>query len=379
MAWTRPTLGELWDRIGALWRATFPGADTNLRKSPDRAFIGVIARSTDEDLTFLDWMVLQLFPFSAQGDYLERWAAWRGVKRKAATAGSGIVSFAGGTPGQTADAGTRMQSTGGVTVALVADCTIGNDGTASVAVSAVIATGSTAGAGTNLGVGAVLTFVSTPAGFPDTGTVTAAFAGGADAEAESALRLRTQRRYAQPSFGGNEDDWQNAALAVAGVTRVFTAPALPTPGAVTIWPLFDDLRNNGIPVGIDAWYRPGTGPSAGTGGAGDQLVVLQSVLATRPICAHVYVRALATQGLDLTISGLVTSSDAVKTAIAAEIATLLKAKAAPSGSGYTIYLEWIVSAIAQASGVRHFDLVSPAADIVLPPGAVLVPGVNTYE
>jgi uncharacterized phage protein gp47/JayE len=386
--YSRPTLGDLWTRIGALWRATYPGADTNLRNSPDRAVVGVLARATDEDLSFMGWVAEQIFPFSAATEYLERWAAWKNVQRRGATPGAGTVSFVGATPGMTAVQGTELQTADGTVVALSADATAGDDGSVTAPAAAVLEITSLLGAHTNLGTGVVLTFIGTPAGFPDTGAVAGTFAGGADAETDAALRLRTQRRYSQPSFGGNQNDWQNAVLGVQGVTRVFTAAATPTPGAVTIYPLFDDVRPNGIPAGTDAWFRPGTSLSSGIGGDGDQRAVLDAILVTRPICAGVYVKAAATQALNLTISGLVTASDAVKAAIATEIAKMLIAKLAQSdaqlahvgalSSGYTIYLEWISAAIAQAAGVTKFVLTVPAAAIVVPPGTILVPGVNTY-
>jgi uncharacterized phage protein gp47/JayE len=375
LPFARPSLGDLWNRIGALWRATFPGADTNLRNSPDRAFVGMIARSTDEDLSFLDWMVLQLFPFSAVAEYLERWAAWKNLQRKKATAGQGTIFFTGATPGETAVAGTQLQtSNGGTTVQLVADATAAGDGT--VTATAVATAG---GSLSNIGTGQVLTFVGTPSGFPDTGTVATAFAGGADPETDPQLRLRTARAYAQPSFGGNQHDWQNAALAVAGVTRAFTAPATPTPGAVTIYPLLDSIRANGIPVGTDAWFRPGTGPSAGTGGAGDQLVVLTALLGPRPICANLYVTALGSQAVNWTLANLVIGGGGdlatVKAAIAASIAALLLAKATPGG---TIWREWIDNAIANTAGVVSYDLTVPSGDITPAAGSIAVPGAGTY-
>jgi uncharacterized phage protein gp47/JayE len=375
MPFARPSLGDLWNRIGALWRATFPGADTNLRNSPDRAFIGMIARSTDEDLSYLDWQVLQLFPFSAETAYLERWAAWRNIQRKPASPGQGTIAFSGVTPGMTAPAGTQLQtSNGGTTVQLIAAATAAGDGT--VTATAVATVG---GSLSNIGVGQVLTFVGTPTGFPDTGTVAIAFAGGADAETDAQLRLRTARAYAQPSFGGNQHDWQNATLAVAGVTRVFTAPATPTPGAVSIYPLFDQIRTNGIPVGTNAWYRPGTGTSAGTGGTGDQLVVLTAILAQRSVSASVYVTALVPQAVNWTLSNLVIGAGgnlaAVQAAIAASIAALLLAKAAP---GATIWREWIDNAIANTAGVVSYVLTAPTVDVTVAAGSIAVPGVGTY-
>jgi uncharacterized phage protein gp47/JayE len=371
MPFARPSLGDLWNRIGALWRATFPGADTNLRNSPDRAFVGMIARSTDEDLSYLDWQVLQLFPFSAETAYLERWAAFKNIQRKPASAGQGTIAFTGASPGMTAPAGTQLQTSNGTTVQLIADATAASNGT--VTATAVATVG---GSRSNIGVGQVLTFVGTPAGFPDTGTVATAFAGAADAEIDAQLRLRTARVYAQPSFGGNQQDWQNATLAVAGVTRVFTSAATPTPGAVTIYPLFDVIRPNGIPVGTNAWFHAGGGSSAGTG---DQLVVLTAILAQRPICASVYVTALVPQVVNWTVSNLVVGAGgnlaAVKAAIAASIAALMLAKAAP---GATIQREWMDNAIANTAGVVSYDLVSPAADVTVAAGLIAVPGVGTY-
>lgn len=385
MPYARPSLAGLMDRIGAAWRARFPGADTNLRQSPDRAIVSVIAGASDEDLTYTDWQTRQLFWFSADLDYLQRWAGGKNVAQKGATQGAGTVTLSGVPLTSTALAGTQLQAADGTIVALTADATTGEDGTVEAPAQAV----NGGGAG-NIGTGAALSFIGTPAGFADAAVVTLAFAGGADAESIDSLRLRTGRAYTRPSFGGNRNNWQDSALAVAGVTRVFVSAAVPSPGAITVWPLFDDLRPNGIPVGTDAWFRPGTGPSAGTAGAGDQLSVLVALMASPtnppPICSTIYVRALATQAINVTITGLSTASDAVKAQIATELSNMLVAKVAQQvtpnvdsvASGYTIYCAWINEAASRAAGVRKFDLTLPAADVVIPPGTIAVLGVMTY-
>jgi uncharacterized phage protein gp47/JayE len=381
MPYNRPALSDLAARIGATYRARFPGADTNLRQSPDRALVAVIAGSTDEDLAYLDWQVKQLFPFSADTEYLERWAAFKNIYRKGAEQGAGTVLLSGAT-GNVAPAGTQMQTAdGSVTVELSADAVVGVDGTVVVAADAL-----NGAAFSNIGTGVTLTFIGTPAGYADSGTVQDAFAGGAGAETDAELRLRTAAAYAQPSFGGNLNDWQRAALAVQGVTRVYTAAATPTPGAITIWPLFDNVRDNGIPVGVDAAFRPGTGPSSGISGAGDQRLVLDAVIAQRPVCAHVFVKALATLPIDIEISDLVDDSPAVRAAIFTEYSRMLFAKASVQAvpnvdavaSGYTIYLEWISAAVALGAGVKKFNLTLPAANVVVPPGTLAIPGNVTY-
>jgi uncharacterized phage protein gp47/JayE len=211
MPFARPSAAQLRDRIAALYRTRFPGADTNLRQSPDRALVELIAASTDEDLAYLDWQVRQLFPFSADIDYLERWAAAKGLARKAATKGVGTITV-GGTPGEKTVAGQQLQNAAGIAVVTTADVTVGGDGTATVAAQAVA--GGTSG---NLGVGAVLTFVGTPVGFADQATVAATFAGGADAESDASLRLRTLRALASRA---------SAAIRTIGRRRRLPSPVL---------------------------------------------------------------------------------------------------------------------------------------------------------
>lgn len=369
MPFARPTLAQLLERVGAAWRTRFPGADTNLRQSPDRAVVAVIAGATDEDLAYLDWQKDQLFPFSADVDYLERWATAKGLARKPASAAGGTIALAG-TAGETAPAGTELQTDSGLVVVLAADATLDDDGVAEAA-----ATARTGGTGGNLGIGTRLTFVGTPPGFADTATVATDFAGGADAESDASLRLRTLRRLAQPSFGGNRNDWEQAALAVPGVTRVFSLAATPTPGAVTLFPLFDNLRADGLPAGVDAWFRPGTGVSAGTGGAGDQRLVLDAILATRPVCAHLYVTALVAAPIAVTVNGLATDTAAVRAAIAAELRRMLVRRAGP---GTTILRAWIEEAISRAAGEDGHTLTVPAGNTAVAAGHLATLGVVTY-
>ncbi len=366
MTFARPTTKQLRERIGALMRTRFPGADVNLRQSPGRALVELIAASTDEDLSFLDWMVGQLFPFSADAAYLERWAAAKGLARKGAAAGAGTVTLSG-TPGYVAPLHAVLQTRAGLAVRLVAASAL--DGSGSVTASATAVDGGAAG---NLVAGTALTFIETPPGFADSAVVAATFAGGAAAESDADLRLRTLRVFAQPSFGGNRNDWENAVLQVPGVTRVFSTPATPTPGAVTLYPLLDALHENGIPVGTDAFYRPTTGVGAG---AGDQLLVLESILALRPICASVFVTALVPAPVDVQVSGLLPDSPTVRAAIAGEVMRMLFRRATPGGA---ISRSWIAEAVSRAAGEDSHELALPAGDTAIAPGHIAVPGDITY-
>lgn len=367
MPFPRPTLQQIRDRVAAAWRTRFPGADTNLRQSPDRGFVELIAGSTDEDLSYLDWQKEQLFPFSAAVEYLERWAAAKGLARKAAVRAQGMIVVAGA-GGAMVPQGSRLLA-GSVEIETVNDATIPPEGSLTVAARA--AAGGAAG---NLGLGAALSFVATPSGISDAATVAVVFAGGDEAESDEALRLRVLRAFAEPSFGGNRNDWERAVLAVAGVTRVYSVAAVPSPGAVTLYPLLDDLRANGIPAGTDAWFRPGTGPGQ-IGGTGDQRAILDSLLDRRPVCAHVYVRALEPEPLDLTITGLTNDSAATRSAIARELQRMLRRRASP---GQTISRSWVAEAVARAAGENSHDLTAPAGNTSVPAGAIAVPGIVTY-
>ena len=367
MPFPRPVLQQLRDRVAAAWRTRFPGADTNLRQSPDRGFVELIAGSTDEDLAYLDWQKDQLFPFSAATDYLERWAAAKGLARKAAVRAQGTIAIAG-SAGALVPMGARLMA-GAVEIETLNDATIPPDGATTIVARAVAG-----GAAGNLCLGTPLSFVATPPGIADGAAVVTVFAGGEAPESDEALRLRVLRAFAEPSFGGNRNDWERAVMAVAGVTRVYSVAAVPTPGAVTLYPLLDDLRANGIPSGTDAWFRPGTGPGQ-IGGTGDQRAILDSLLYRRPVCAHVYVRALDPQPLDLAIAGLSNDSAATRAAIARELQRMLRRRAAP---GQTISRSWVAEAVARAAGENSHDLVAPAGNTPVSAGAIAVPGIVAY-
>ena len=374
MPYVRPTLGQLVARAGAKYRTRFPGADLNQRHSPDRAIVEVVAGGADEGLGYLHWQKDQLFPFSADEDYVERWAAMKGVRRKRATPFVGTVALTG-TPNKTALAGTELQSASGVVVALSADATLGEDGTVAAAVEAT-----TGGEATNLEVDASLTFIGTPEGFSDAGAVTVVNDLGAEAESIASLRFRTLRAYSRPSFGGNENNWQDAALALPGVTAVYTSPATPTPGAITIWPLFDDLRENGIPVGTNAWIRPGGGVSGGIGGTGDQRAVLDALLAVgsttpRPVCAHLYVAALATHPIDIVIDDLQNDTPELRLAIRASLHNMFLRRRGPAKP---VSKSWIGEAISRAAGEESHNLPTPAGNVSIAAGTIAVLGNISY-
>jgi uncharacterized phage protein gp47/JayE len=368
MPFARPSLAALRDRIRADIASRFPGADTTLRHNNLRVTAAVIAGASNEDLAYLDWQFRQLFPDTAEGTYLERWAAIWGVTRTGAVRATGTVTVSG-LAGTAVPQGARLRRGDGVELELTAAGEVGGGGTATIAARALVG-----GASGATDVTTPLTFVTTPAGLSDQAVVAAALTGGTDLESDASLLRRTLLRIQAPAHGGNGSDWTQWCLAVAGVTRVWVSAGTPMAGGVTIYPLFDDLRaaENGIPQGDDAVFRP----HAATIGSGDQRLVLDALLDLRPVTASVFVTALVPVALDVTVSGLAADTAAVRDAIETELADMLYRRAAP---GATISRSWIGEAVSRAAGEDRHVLVSPAADVAVAAGEIVVPGTLTVD
>lgn len=369
MPFPRVSLAELRQRIRADITSRFPGADTTLRHNNLRVTADVIAGASNEDLAYLDWQFRQVFPDTAEGSYLERWAAIWGVSRKGAVRATGNVTISG-VAGAAVPIGARLRRGDGVEIEISAAGVVGGGGTVTLAASAVVGgdAGETEG-------GAALIFVTTPAGLADEAVVAAGgLAGGADVEADTSLLRRTLLRIQEPPHGGNDADWRQWCLAVPGVTRVWVRPATPMAGSVTIYPMFDDLRaaQNGIPQGVDAVSRPNVAVT----GSGDQRFVLDALLPLRPVTASVFVSAAVPVPIDVTITGLVNDTAAVRAAIATELADMIYRRAA---EGAAVSRSWVAEAVSRAAGEDRHVLTVPAADVAILPGQIAVPGALTVN
>lgn len=162
-----------------------------------------------------DWVLDQSFPQTAQGEYLERHAAMRGLSRTAATKAAGKLRFSVETPPAvdlTVEAGTvcmtaeevRFETTGSVTLAagaLYAD-----------APAEAVKAGSFGNAPT----GAVSILTACPVGITAC-TNPAPFAGGGDEEDDTALRARVLESYQRLPNGANAAFYEQEAMRHTGV------------------------------------------------------------------------------------------------------------------------------------------------------------------
>ena len=193
-----------------------PGAYTG--EDSDFAVRANAAASAIEGLyQHQQWIVRQVFPDTADSDYLERHAGLHGVTRKAATAAAGTITFSG-TAGSAVPIGTETKTNSGVAFVTTAAGEIGGGGTATIAASA-----SAAGAAGNQAAATALTLTAAPSGVLSAASI-AAMTGGTDVETDAELLARLLQYLRMPPVGGAKHDYYLWAMSVAGVMDAYVYP-----------------------------------------------------------------------------------------------------------------------------------------------------------
>ncbi len=353
MPFETPTLGELTEDARAELDR-LPGADSRLRRSLLDVFARIIAAAVWGIYGFGGWISRQVFPDTAELEFLERWAAIWGLQRIPATYASGTVDVAG-VNGTVIVVGTSFRRSDGVEFLTTAVGTI-SAGVANLAVEAV-----EAGVSGNTSAGVTLASSIPVAGMGSTAIIAGAgLVGGADQEDDARLRARVLERMRNPPHGGSFDDYEAWALAaLAGVTRVWvTSPSI---GLVSVLFVMDGGGGGG-----------GILPSAG------QIATVQDYIddpSRRPVTADVVVAAPTTTAVAFTIELVAADTAAIRAAISAELSDLFVREGSPGG---TILLSHIREAISQAAGEVDHVLTVPSANVVLSAGAIPVLGTVTW-
>lgn len=352
MPFDRPTLADLIRTHEADAESRLGGAGADLR----RTALGVLARVHSGALHglygYAAWIARQILPDTAESELLDRHAAIWGLARKAAGPATGAVTLSGA-DGSIIPAGTMLRRADGADYATDAEATVAGD-TADAAVTAL-----SPGAAGNADAGVALALISPVSGVLSRATVAAGgLTGGADIETDDALRARVLARIQQPPHGGAGFDYVTWALEVAGVTRAWVYPGEMGLGTVTVRIMTDDATPDGIP------------------GAATVQAVADHVAERRPVTAEVFVAAPLAVPLDLEISSLVPATSAVRAAIAAEIADLIRREAEPGG---TILISHVREAISIAAGEHDHVLVSPDANVTRATGEIAVTGTITWN
>ena len=281
------------------------------------------------------WAARQMFPDTADTDYLERHSGMRGLTRKPALAASGTALF-NGTVGAAVPLGTAFKTLDGASFVTTAAGVIGGGGTVSLAAQAV-----TVGAAGNQQPNAPATLTAAPSGV-QSNAVVQAMTNGVDIESDGSLLARLLDLLRAPPAGGNAGDYRRWALEVAGVTAAYVFPLRRGVGTVDI-----AITSNGVAPGapviaaaqayIDA-RRP-------VGMPGDSVVVMAPTFVAVPVTA-----SMALMGTTLAeATALITA------ALQAYFGTLTP--------GQPVYRAKIAAIISDTLGVTDFTLTAPAANV----------------
>ncbi|PJC99204.1 phage baseplate protein [Janthinobacterium sp. BJB1] len=370
MPYTRPTLSDLRSQVAQDISAALPGADALLRFS-NLNITGVAqANLANLHYGYLDWIALQANPFTATDEYLEGWAALKGIYRKGATSATGKVTFSA-TSGSVIAAGTTLVRGDGATASTLDDAVeIGGRVTVRATITADPA--GSAGAFGNAAVGVVMSLSQAHAGIQANGVVSVAFTGGADIEKDDPFRSRMLEAYQSTPQGGDRSDYVGWAKEVPGVTRAWCSPNSFGAGTVVVYVMFDNANaaQAGFPQGGNGVASEEPRAVAANG---DQLVVANHIFPVQPVTALVYVVAPLAAPVNFSLSGVpVAKQDAVRAALADVFFRTGKA----TGGSTPIAFAW--SAIAAVAGVSDFVIVAPTTDIINAAGTLPTVGVITY-
>ena len=349
MPFARPSLADLIARNAADIEAALPGADARLRRSNLAVLARMHAGAVHGIYGYLDWLARQIMIDTAETVFLDRYAGIWGVLRVPASFAAGTVSVTG-TSGVVVPAGSQLQRSAGAGYTTTGDSTI-VAGAADVPVAAI-----SAGIAGNADAGTRMAFIAPLAGVNTAAVVAAGgLTQGADRETDAALRGRVLARVQRPPMGGAKSDYEAWALQVAGVTRAWVYPLENGPGSVVV----RFVRDN------DADLIPD---------AAEVSAVQHYIDDLRPVTANVSVQAPTAAPLNLTIQ-LTPNTAAVRAAVTAELADVVRREAMPGG---TLLLSHLREAISVAAGEINNVLSTPTADVTHAPGQMPVLGTITW-
>ena len=347
MAFNRPTLRQLITQLQT--DAEREAGAAQLRQSNLRVLPKCFAFAVHGLYAFIDWIVRQLFPDTAETSYLERHASIQGIYRRAASAATGTLTVTR-TSGASLPEGTVFLAADGET--RYATTEEPEDDQDDVAVQC-LATGTVG----NREAGETYTLVSALPGVTAE-AVGSEMAGGAEAESDDDLRARLLYRLQNPPRGGTATDYVAWAEEVPGVTRAWCFPKEQGIGTVIVRFATDGLTDNGIPT------------------SGMVQIVSDYIAENAPVTAATTVVAPVAKTVAFTIKDLTPDSASVRAQIEAELKSLFIREATP---GQPLLISHIRQAISSAAGEEDYELVQPTDDIASESNELLVVGEVTYE
>lgn len=346
MAFDRPTLRELITQMTT--DAEREAGAKQLRQSNLRVLPKVFAYACHGLYGFITWILKQLFPDTAEKQFLERQASIQGIYRRAASKATGTLTVSY-TEGATLPVGTIFMADDQTRYETTAEPEVG-----SYTVPVQCLETGTVG---NREAGQTYTLVSPVVGV-DSEAVGSEMAGGAEAESDESLRKRLLFRLQNPPRGGAKEDYIAWAEEVPGVTRAWCFPKEQGIGTVVVRFATDGMTEDGIPT------------------SGMVQIVSDYIAEVAPVTATPYVVAPVAKPVNFRIKDLIPDSESVRAQVEAELKSLFIKEAHP---GEALKLTHIQQAISSAAGEDDYELLEPTADVPADSTQLLVVGEVTYE
>lgn len=333
MSFTVPTFDEIRSALLRDIRNLLPEADSS-SDSDFYARASSVASAVEGLYQHQAWIVRQIFPDTADYEYLVWHASERGLSPKAASYAAGTMTITG-TAGTVVASGVAGKIGGTVGVETTAAVTIGSDGTATVAIAAT-----TAGTDGNVEAGTAVTLTSPPSGVGSEATIVT-LSGAVDKETAASLLDRLLDVIRHPPAGGNKYDYRRWARSISGVSDAYVYPLRRGLGTVDIAVVADDGLPSSATIASVQSYIDSVRP-----------VTVSSCLVLAPTLKTVDVTAVVTRDGSSTLASVI--SDARE--VLAEYFDAL----GPGDSAVSVKL---ASLILDVSGVSDVQLSVPAANV----------------
>lgn len=359
MEWSIRSLSEASSAIRGAFRQHLPGTDTSLKNNFVTVVAKVLAGLAHEFELRMGYLARQIFARTSDASWLPLHGADVGIYRKEAAPARGTIAGEG--------EANRLYPSGIRFVSGSTSYVSGSPAQASpLGAVTFFVTAETKGAATNRDGGGVLSLAD-PGLYPTLGasfTISdGGLGGGADIEDLDSFRSRILFRKANPPGAGKLSDYERIVRDVPGVLKAWAFRDSLTPSWLAVFFLFEG-RPNRIPT------------------EGDVLVVQAALDAARLIRVNDSVVVAPTPvALNPVIAGLSTDTEAIRSAIAAAIETVLYERARPGIPGDIFWLSrsWITEAISQVTGEDRHELNWPLNDLPYTNGEYPVIGTVSYE
>jgi uncharacterized phage protein gp47/JayE len=342
MPYEKPGISELIDQQFADLLSMLKDADPTLRDSKLEIFAKVMAGGLNGGYSYLDWILRQIFPDTADPEYAGKWGFTKNLVPLDAKAASGSVLMTGNV-GAGCLIGDELRRDDGVLFVTTESAVIPGGGSISVAVTA-----SAAGTASNTDAAVLLTWTSVPAGVNSTAAVED-MTGGTDDETDAEYSERVIESFRNPARGGNETDYETWAKEADDVTNVWIRAWDPSDnpdnvllGDLLLYFMMYDTYDDGIPL------------------AGNVTKVQDYIDERRPMgMGDFTVAAPTSEDLDLTLS-ITPDTLQGRNEVEEQLEDYIRRTAEPNG---VLYLSNINEAISRAISVDRHTLTVPSADV----------------